>query len=186
MIVAGADPGLDGCIACIDSATERVVAIWPIPALRIAKGVGTKREISFATLVAEIAATKIAVGHLWIEKVSASPQMGVTSAFSFGRGYGGIEGIAAALGWPVSYVTPATWKRVMGVPKEKDQARHKASLLMPNAAAHWTPRRGVMNAQQAAGAAEAALIALYGIRMMRGLRPETSPELMKALSVLMK
>ena len=31
------------------------------------------------------------VGHAFIERVTASPQMGVTSAFAFGRGLGGVE-----------------------------------------------------------------------------------------------
>jgi crossover junction endodeoxyribonuclease RuvC len=90
--------------------------------------------------------------------------LGVTSAFQFGRGYGAVEGVIAALGWPVEYVTPQKWKNALNVPTEKDDARARACQLLPLDAEHWTPRRGVFDKDQASGRAEAALIALYGVR----------------------
>lgn len=50
-----------------------------------------------------------------IEKVSASPQMGVTSAFTFGQWYGLAEGILVSLGIPFERVTPQKWQKEFGL-----------------------------------------------------------------------
>ncbi len=168
MIIVGADPGLDGALAAYDTDTARIVAMITMPALKLAKGKGTKREISLQTLVVlirqEITGLFPKIDRAFVERVSSSPQQGVTSAFAFGRGYGAIEGIIAALGWPVEYVTPQKWKKALAVPAEKDDARARACQLMPLDAELWTPQRGVVNAAQCSGRAEAALISLYGAR----------------------
>lgn len=148
-IVCGIDPGLDGAMCFLDAETSRVVAMLGMPTLRLVKGKGTKREISLRTLVVMIERDVLGLGfkvdHTFIERVSSSPQMGVTSAFQFGRGYGGVEGVVAALGWPVEYVTPAKWKRALGVPADKQDARMRACQMLPEDAALWTPLRGVAN-----------------------------------------
>ena len=95
-----------------------------------------------------------------VERVTSSPQMGVTSAFCFGRGLGVVDGVIAALGWSVEYVAPRVWKKAFGirVGAGKDDSRAKASQLLPLDTGLWTPRRGVVNSAQAVGRA-AALIA---------------------------
>jgi crossover junction endodeoxyribonuclease RuvC len=65
----------------------------------------------------------------------------------------------AALGVPMSFVAPATWKRALQVPAAKDGARARASQLLPAAAGHWPLVKHD-------GRAEAALIALYGLRFL--------------------
>lgn len=173
MIIAGVDIGLDGALAIYDSAAHRVVAMISMPALKLAKGKGTKREISLQTLLVlidqEIIGLGLKVDQCFIERVSSSPQMGVTSAFQFGRGYGAVEGVVAGLRWPVEYVTAAKWKRVLAVPAEKDDALARACQLLPMDVALWTARRGVINQAQCYGRAEAALIALYGHRSLNGI-----------------
>lgn len=49
-----------------------------------------------------------------IEKVSASPQMGVTSAFTFGRSYGFLRGLLIAHKIPFVEVSPQKWQKAMG------------------------------------------------------------------------
>jgi crossover junction endodeoxyribonuclease RuvC len=178
MLICGADSGLDGALAFLDPTTLRIVAAISMPAMKLGKGKGSKREISARTLVIEI--ERLARQHIdetdrqfrwpnvhaFLERVSSSPQMGRTSAFQFGRGYGTLEGIIAAFGWPIEYVTPAKWKKALRVPAEKDDARNRACQLWPLDAEHWTPRRGVMTQAQSYGRAEAALIALYGARLL--------------------
>lgn len=95
-----------------------------------------------------------------------SREKAVTSAFQFGRGYGMIEGIVAALGWPIEYVTPQKWKKALGVPADKDDARARACQMMPQDSHLWTPQRGVFDKQQASGRADAALICLFGARSL--------------------
>lgn len=55
-------------------------------------------------------------GRAWafVERVASSPQMGVVSAFTFGRGYGIIEGVLASLEIPYDLVTPSVWQKAMG------------------------------------------------------------------------
>jgi hypothetical protein len=170
MLIGGCDPGLTGAIAFYDSDSHAIVAMVGMPALRLAKGKGSRREISPSTLVTllwqEVGGLRPLVRQMFIERVSASPQMGVTSAFQFGRGYGLIEGIIAAIEWPIEYVTAAKWKKALNVPADKDDARARACHLLPRNADLWTPKRGVFDAQQASGRAEAALIALYGARTL--------------------
>ncbi len=187
MIVCGIDPGLDGALAFLDPVNSRVVAMIGMPAMRLAKGKGSKREISATALVIEIereiisrglivrqAYLEAASAGVWPRKGIAGPArgMGVTGAFKFGRGYGNVEGCIAAFRWPIEYVTPAKWKKAMHVPAEKDDARNRACQLMPLDAELWTPRRLVMNQEQASGRAEAALIALYGVRAVAGFAGE--------------
>ena len=50
----------------------------------------------------------------WMEDVHSSPQMGVRSAFTFGRNAGFWTGSLAALGIPLRLVKPQVWQR--GVP----------------------------------------------------------------------
>jgi crossover junction endodeoxyribonuclease RuvC len=171
MLIAGIDPGLDGAICFMDASACSVVAIIGMPTLTLAKGKGSKREISARTLAIEIGRQldDRPVGHAFLERVASSPQMGVTSAFNFGRGYGVIEGIIAGLGWPLTYVTPQKWKAFLGVPRDKDDARAKACQLLAPHAELWTPRRGVFDSAQASGRAEAALIALYGCRTLHSM-----------------
>lgn len=59
-----------------------------------------------------------------IEKVASMPGQGVASTFTFGMGYGQIQGLLAGLGIPFELVTPQAWKKLIlaGTPKDKDAA----------------------------------------------------------------
>lgn len=49
-----------------------------------------------------------------IERVSSSPQMGVCSAFTFGRGYGALEMALAASEIPHEAILPQKWQKELG------------------------------------------------------------------------
>src|SRR6266702_1301058 len=110
MLIGGCDPGLTGALAFYDSDDNSIIAMIGMPTMRLAKAKGSRQEISASTLVTliwqEVGGLRPLVRQVFIERVSASPQMGVTSSFHFGRGYGLIEGIIAAVEWPIEYVTP--------------------------------------------------------------------------------
>lgn len=55
------------------------------------------------------------------EKVRSSPQMGVTSSFTFGWNYGLIRGILAALKIPFEEPTPQRWQKDLGIPQRKKE-----------------------------------------------------------------
>ncbi len=80
--------------------------------------------------------------------------------FNFGRGYGQIEGVLAALEIPVTLVTPQVWKRSLSVPADKSASRARAAQLWPGLA-------GTFSRVRDDGRAEAALIGLYGAQQRK-------------------
>ena len=83
------------------------------------------------------------------------PRQGVSSSFQFGRMLGGIESLVFSVGKPVHYVTPASWKKAMGLSSDK-QASIDAAKIMFGSAADELLRHKADD-----GVAEAALIAAY-------------------------
>ena len=89
----------------------------------------------------------------YIEQVSSSPQMGVVSAFSFGRGYGNLEMALTAAGIPFERVRPQVWQKAMGCMTKGDKniSKAKAQELFPSIKCTHA-------------VSDALLIALYGSR----------------------
>ena len=89
----------------------------------------------------------------YLEAVSSSPQMGVVSAFSFGRGYGNLEMALTAAGIPFERVRPQVWQKALGcmTKGDKNVSKRKAQELFPD--------RKVTHAT-----ADALLIAYYGTK----------------------
>jgi crossover junction endodeoxyribonuclease RuvC len=157
MIIAGLDPGLSGAIALLDARTGAVLDVLDMPVHELARGGKTKREIDVYRLVGMLGRDRI--GHAFVELVGAMPGQGVSGVFAFGKGFGIALGVIAALGIPMTLVPPRRWKAALQVPAAKDGARARASQLMPAAAHHWPLVKHD-------GRAEAALIALYGLRSL--------------------
>lgn len=69
----------------------------------------------------------------YIEKVNASPQMGVVSAFTFGRGYGFLLMGLHAAKIPFEEVRPYKWQKYMGCLSKGDKniTKDKAQQLFP-------------------------------------------------------
>lgn len=89
-----------------------------------------------------------------VEQVGAMPGQGVSSMFSFGRGYGSILGVLGACGIPVTMVTPGKWKRTFGLDSDKEKSRALAIRTWPLCPS--------LARKKDAGRAEAALIARWG------------------------
>ena len=143
-IVLGIDPGISGAYAFYWPNRD-MVAVEDAPIID-----GNIDAANMASAI-DIMHPSVAI----IERVSAMPKQGVASMFAFGEAYGAIKGIVAAHFLPVTLVTPVTWKAKLKVSKNKDDARYRASQLMPSFAHFWSRRRDD-------GLAEAALIAFYG------------------------
>lgn len=90
----------------------------------------------------------------YIEQVASSPQMGVVSAFSFGRGYGNLEMALTAAGIPFERVRPQVWQKALGcmTKGDKNVSKSKAQELFPD--------RKITHAT-----ADALLIAYYGTKI---------------------
>lgn len=157
--IIGIDPGLTGALALLEGG--ELIAIEDMPTFRI----GKKTAIDHWALARIIDRWNDVTGPAsppaaWIEFVSSSPQMGVTSAFSFGKGYGIILGILAANFIPMHFVTPPSWKTAMKAKGEKDESRARAKAL-------WPARSDWFSLVKHHGRADAALIGLYGAESLR-------------------
>lgn len=94
-----------------------------------------------------------------IEQVSASPGMGVTSAFTFGRNVGDWDTMLRCLDFDINYVLPGVWSRPYRPqlpPSSEYNARKKA---LEQLAVELFP--GVPNVTRAS--ADALLICKYGV-----------------------
>jgi hypothetical protein len=93
-----------------------------------------------------------------VEKVGSMPKQGIASAFNFGFGCGQLNGVIAALGIPVHYVTPGKWKKHFRLNAEKEKSRAAAIRLWPTSD-HFQRKKDH-------GRAEAALLARYGAEVI--------------------
>ena len=152
--VMGIDPGNKGAVAILTDAGE-LVEVWDMPTLEVKVGKAAKTRIS-AQLLAHELRNWDNVLRCHMEAVSSSPQMGVSSAFAFGEGFGVVKGVLAALQIPLVLVPPAKWKRDMGLNQSKDGSRALAI-------AKWPRHAGEFKLVKHDGRAEAALIGLWGV-----------------------
>lgn len=151
--VIGIDPGASGAIALLVNGA--VQAIWDMPAVVLKVGRKQRRRIVAAELARIV--REAGADHAFVENVNAMPGEGPAGAFAFGKAVGYAEMACAAIGVPVTTITPMEWKRGLSVPADKAGARARASQLLPQASGHWPLVKHD-------GRAEAALIALYGVR----------------------
>ena len=121
MIYIGIDPGKSGSIS----------AVWddgkPFPQHQILDAT----EADIAGFLLQFDTTKM---KCVVEKVSSSPQMGVVSAFTFGKGYGVLLGILTCHKIPFREVTPQKWQKEMGcmTKGDKNVSKRKAQQLWPD------------------------------------------------------
>lgn len=148
LVYVGIDPGASGGIAILNS-VGGVCVVKPMPPthrdiLDMLTGIGPSRAV--------------------LEFVRSSPQMGVTSAFTFGQSYGALRMALVAAGVPFDEVTPQKWQQAMGcrTKGDKNVSKRRAQELFPSVkVTHAT--------------ADALLLAEYarrlGVTWQDGIRP---------------
>jgi len=165
-LVIGIDPGVTGALARISDYGDRLSYDWveDMPVLEATRG---RRKVDAARTAALIRAAQHPLSRvftkveIWIEDTHAMPKNGSIASESLGRSKGVVEGIAATLEIPLYLVSPQKWKRYFSLKSGKDAARAKASELMPRWVEMWRLKKHHNRA-------EAALIALYGVRQGGG------------------
>jgi crossover junction endodeoxyribonuclease RuvC len=143
-ITIGIDVGASGAIAWIDERGKSCVEKMP----------DTLQDLWELVVSISLNAGTGGLGvRAYLEAVSSSPQMGVVSSFSFGRGYGNLEMALTAAGIPFERVRPQVWQKAMGCMTKGDKniSKAKAQELFPD--------KKVIHAT-----ADALLIALYGTK----------------------
>jgi len=157
-VVVGVDPGKSGAIAMLRSDGALIVGLYDMPVVG---------PIISATLLDQIVHNYVdplaspPYGVAVIEDVHAMPKQGVSSSFSFGRSLGVAEGVLAGNGLAVHYVSPARWKKALGLTADKGTARRRAIEL-------WPTRAALFARVKDDGRAEAALIAYWWIHHGEG------------------
>ena len=152
-LIIGIDPGAHGAIAILDEAGQ-LLDVIDMPSTPEANG----RTATSAPLLATILARSHA-RIAFCEFVGARPTDAKVAAFSFGRARGVIEGCAGALGLPIVFLTPSTWKRLADIPpggEHKDLARTRAI-------ARWPTHAELFRRKCDVDRAEACLIAAAGL-----------------------
>ena len=149
----GVDPGLNGALATFG---PHGIETYDMPTFDI-----TGKQKIDIKLLDDILRGIVAVREpclAVVEDVHSMPKQGVASSFSFGFVTGVAHALLATHRIPVHLVSPASWKRLMGLSSDKDASRQKASRLFPGAAAQWSRKKDD-------GRAEAALLAYYGSKI---------------------
>ena len=153
-VVVGIDPGAHGAIAVLTKAGQ-LLGVFDMPSTTEANG----RPATNAPLLAGILAG-VCARVAFCEFVGARPTDAKVAAFAFGRARGVIEGCAGALGLPIVFLTPPTWKRLADIPagiENKDLARTRAIAKWPGHA-EWFKRKCDVDR------AEASLIGWAGLQ----------------------
>ena len=149
MIAIGLDPGKQGACAVLDS-DGSLHALFDLPYIADGKTAWVDGS-AFQSVLMEALQGRPALAI--VERVSAMPRQGVASSFAFGVGFGSLLGILRAMQIPIKLVTPAAWKRDMGLSSDKRASLDKARLLFPTAELHLAKHDG---------RAEAILLAHWG------------------------
>jgi crossover junction endodeoxyribonuclease RuvC len=159
-LIIGIDPGLDGAISFVD---ERggLYAVLDMPTLQ--DGPKNRRKVNAALLHAiltETPGTPADGPHrvAFVEQVSSRPGEGVSSAFSFGRSVGIVEGVLASLGIPIFFITSSVWKRSVGLPSGSVKDASRSAAI-----ARWPSHAEDFKRVKDDGRADAALIAVAGL-----------------------
>lgn len=150
--IIGIDPGVSGAIAIVGGSR---VSCHDMPTIEI-RG---KRHVSPAGL-RDILATADADGHIdavVLEHVQGVQGTGATSAFSFGRSFGLVEGVVAGMTLPLTLVRPQAWTKALGVSRDKGAHRQAAINL-------WPKHADLFARVKDDGRADAALLAHWWIR----------------------
>lgn len=152
MIVCGVDPGASGAVAFFHTEQGHITVI-DIPVGQVLRNGKARTEISPSLLARIMQAWTPA--KVFVERVGAMPGQGVSSTYQFGRGVGMVEGIVAALGYPITYVAPARWQKDLNCRGGKDGNRLRACELFPAFDHNFKLKKHD-------GRADAALIAYWG------------------------
>jgi crossover junction endodeoxyribonuclease RuvC len=141
------DPDLSGAGAILDE-RGAMIEVFDLPTI----GEGAQRRVDAANL-ADLIREHAPYAFAIVEQVGARPGQGVSSMFRFGT----ILGLIGALAIPVRHVSPAKWKKALGLNSDGETSRARAIETSPAQAELFALKRDHNRA-------EAALLGLYGLK----------------------
>ena len=159
-MIAGVDPGKSGAIAFWDEEL-RDLRLFSMPLVDGRRG-GDVDRYQLATLFElhrpELAVVEEVSAMVYVAQDGTTRGQGAAASFNFGRGYGSVLGVLAALGIPVLFAKPAVWKSALGLSSSKDASRVLAARIFPAFSRSFSRKKDD-------GFAEAALLAKFGQRL---------------------
>lgn len=176
MIVLAFDPGLTGAVCMLDH--RGILALRDLPTMAIGSGKGAvKNQINAAVLHALLsqwiqehhkedihACIEITHAMPYRPGQKDGPRQGSSGIYSMGHTAGIIEGVAVAHHLPITKAEPSKWKRKMGLGRDKEVARARATHLFPESADQFARVKDHNRA-------EAALLALWCHQEKTGTPP---------------
>jgi crossover junction endodeoxyribonuclease RuvC len=173
-IVLGIDIGLQGAIAFVDGDTEELLFVQDMPTSRTMVNGKERGRIDRAQLLSCLMSARGA--YAFAERPEARPmrqtdkrtgqttlrQPGAAGMLAFGEGYGCVLMGCTAAGMSLTEIRPGAWKRALSVPAGKDDSIRRAAEIWPALAGKY------FTLKKHDGRAESALLALYGVRSIRG------------------
>jgi hypothetical protein len=166
MTVLGVDPGAHGAVAVYDPQGGRVLEIADIPYFTAIVANKERRRLDPVALLdlAGRLRRDYAPVLVTLEQVSARPDQGAASTFTFGWSAGAIWMAFTGFRYRVEFAAPSAWKRALGVPSKLDGNKLgraicvRADQIFPDNRELWRgPRGGALHDR-----AEAAMLAKYG------------------------
>lgn len=158
-IVIGIDPGVSGAVAVL---SDDGIAAHDMPTVEV-RG---KRHVCphrLRELFCSLDKPRYQiVDAVILEHVQGVQGTGATSAFSFGRSFGLVEGVVAGLALPLVLVRPQAWTKALMVSRDKGEHRRAASNLWPRQAALFARVKDD-------GRADAALLCHWWVRHGKGM-----------------
>ncbi len=173
--IVSIDPGNAGGLCALED--KEIQALIPMPLIEITVGRKKRKELDLPAIIDFI---KKYADEVAIEKAQAMPprqipgkpeqkSQGVVGMFRYGKGYGMLIGICAALGIPYTEIPPRTWKAraLQGMPSGKGSSILRAKQLCSKINLLATARCSKPHD----GMAEAYLIGRYYLHMYEALSP---------------
>ena len=145
MLLLGCDPGRNGAFALMDKA-ELTVQTFDMP----------DTMAGMHDLVASFPPVRAVI----IEKPFYPHIIGTRTVAVIAENYGALRSTFLWRDMPCFDVRPAEWKKALNLNSSKDASREKASQFFPGSADQWALKKHD-------GRAEAALIAWYGLGLVR-------------------
>ena len=169
----GIDPGASGGVAIVDS-TGMLIGLYRFD---------EDRPGGPAKLVADLSSTW-KTARIGLEKVHSMPGQGVSSMFSFGMNFGMLQGAMIAVGAEFSLVAPQSWQSWL--PWTEDQGPKERAVEA--ASKIWGKDRFIFPRCRTphGGCVDAALIAMYMLRLDSGLSKKSPAPPLKKKRRMMK
>jgi len=162
-IYIGIDPGITGAMAAIGTMVggeEQRVDDMPVMEKMRSSERATLDPAKLRSWLMNYCAMEPTV---IIEQLHPQPKIGAVTNFSMGYSYGMLITILDDIGFRYIQVSPAKWKKAMGLNAMKDLSRQMAIELFPK-------MKEDLKLKKHHGRAEALLLAEYGRRLYEGKR----------------